>query len=99
VYNDKITRVIAEIKLKLRQGRPAMSIEEKIKERNKTRANDAATCLGPPVCKQNCFGCKQGQVTDLLGNLMHLCDDRGLDFEILLDRAQQNYAYELEHDD
>ena len=76
-----------------------MSIEEKIKERNKTRANDAATCLEPPVCKQNCFGCKQDQVTDLLGNLMHLCDDRGLDFEILLDRAQQNYAYELEHDD
>lgn len=33
-------------------------------------------------------------VSDLLADLMHLCDHRGLDFEDELHRAQDNYSYE-----
>lgn len=33
-------------------------------------------------------------VSDLLADLMHLCDHRGLDFSDELHRAQDNYSYE-----
>ena len=36
-------------------------------------------------------------LTDLLADLMHWCDEQGLDFETELNRADEHYTHEIEH--
>jgi hypothetical protein len=34
---------------------------------------------------------------DLMTDLMHYCDERGMDFDFLLSRARNNYTEECKH--
>lgn len=55
------------------------------------RVASAQTALAAFVAVVGDMGDEQDNVTDLLANLMHLCDAKGLDFATSLRRAESHF--------
>lgn len=60
---------------------------------NARRANNAEVALQAYMQHTGCDG--EVAVSDLLADLMHWCDERGLRFDREVDRAENHYEQEL----